>query len=1023
MSENNALNSLKENEKNTILACEIAGYLHDLGKLHYGFMGDSISGCDKFERPKGVESSNISNPHGAILELGRHYPNNLELENFSELNELLNCLKNNEKWASILKISEYLCKDDTIQATGLGATIRQHHANSKFPENELSLLGDIYSFCADIRDSALDKGSGNTETGKQVKDSAEMINSFGLHKSEYSKEILENSWKNVVSNLYKLLTDGNATNDVLITRNKVLKNLKNDFLNALGETRRPTNDVPLQNHAYSTASFFKAAIAEGFLRQDFKLWQEQKSGLFDLSKLGLIRFRLLGIRWNWQQLIKGLLSPVAMISLSEIRREVIEKLQVLFEQKSVIGNLIYKDDNGALFLLPGFYEGSIDDNKKQAEVLFKEKVLTDEFLAEINIIISELGTGTAYNLYWTEPTLYLTDYAEALGLKNNADSKRVLYCQANENALRELWNKRNNSAKNLQHICPQCGIRPANTFEFDYNQSKVKDQPLCSECTLLSNDEARKNRKFIFEEQFGFKPKSLDLSNLVKNNDNNSRVAIFSVQVNAEQIANGNALITQLARPIDNITVAHPIVYEVINEKDEFKKILASIQSERHDIKDNSQLGDWFQSVFDDLKNNVKINNKIDKRFNVIEKLNNEQKNSAYLETRAGRSAALLGDDFWLKKTDGRGEPLEVAKNFFLRESADLPAQLKLVRHDGDRLALFAMRKHTSPARLQRLWENLYELWKEIIVELGEEFKTEIIPLSLDSSGFRFVVAANNSTTTVQRINNKLQLSLNKLKGSLAAHLSCIVTNAKFPFYLALETLNKMENRITKIHYQSWTLLNNPTKDNNGFINLKWQTSQGLVNWEIDVTTSDKNQDDIWHSYFILNKRDGKEVETGPNRLVYIKDLKANDEVLIMPSTFDFMALEGTARRHQLYYNENLRRPHWVMGKEIGCTPLLLDTFNDFVKLVENAGWNDGDTNYGKAKRLMGEMVETYEKWVRDVPEFLREKGQEAWKSHLKNMLDRYCPKVDKMAKENILSTIKDGRFFDAIEWLTFIGK
>ena len=970
MSENNALNSLKENEKNTILACEIAGYLHDLGKLHYGFMGDSISGCDKFEKPKGVESSNISNPHGAILELGRHYPSNLELENFAELNVLLNCLKDNEKWASILKIAD-LCKDDTIQATGLGATIRQHHANSKFPENELSLLGDIYSFCADIRDSALDKGSGNTETGKQVKDSAEMINSFGLHKSEYSKEILENSWKNVVSNLYKLLTDGNATNDVLITRNKVLKNLKNDFLNTLGETRRPTNDVPLQNHAYSTASFFKSAIAEGFLRQDFKLWQEQKSGLFDLSKLGLIRFRLLGIRWNWQQLIKGLLSPVAMISLSEIRREVIEKLQVLFEQKSVIGNLIYKDDNGALFLLPGFYEGSSDDNKKQAEVLFKEKVLTDEFLAEINIIISELGTGTAYNLYWTEPTLYLTDYAEALGLKNNADSKRVLYCQANENALRELWNKRNNSAKNLQHICPQCGIRPANTFEFDYNQSKVKDQPLCSECTLLSNDEARKNRKFIFEEQFGFKPKSLDLSNLVKNNDNNSRVAIFSVQVNAEQIANGNALITQLARPF----------FDIKNKEDTLKAA--------------NDLGDYFDKLLKTLPT-------LDKNDNSVEN--------------------LLGDEYWLKKTDGRGEPLEVAKNFFLRESADLPAQLKLVRHDGDRLALFAMRKHPSPARLQRLWENLYELWKEIIVELGEEFKTEIIPLSLDSSGFRFVVAANNSTTVVQRINGKLQQSLNKLKGSLAVHLSCIVTNAKFPFYLALETLNKMENRITKIHYQSWKLLNNPKKDNDGFINLTWQTSQGEVDWKIDVTTSDKNQDDIWHSYFILNKRDDKEVETGPNRLVYIKDLKANDEVLIMPSTFDFMALEGTARRHQLYYNENLRRPHWVMGEK-GCTPLLLDTFNDFVKLVENAGWNDGDTNYGKAKRLMGEMVETYEKWVRDVPEFLRQKGQEAWESHLKNMLDRYCPKVDKMAKENILSTIKDGRFFDAIEWLTFIGK
>ena len=379
------------------------------------------------------------------------------------------------------------------------------------------------------------------------------------------------------------------------------------------------------------------------------------------------------------------------------------------------------------------------------------------------------------------------------------------------------------------------------------------------------------------------------------------------------------------------------------------------------------------------------------------------------------------------KNKDGRGEPLEVAKDFFLRESADLPEQLKLVRHDGDRLALFAMRKHPSPARLQRLWEDLHDLWKKIITELGKEFETEIIPLSLDSSGFRFVVAANNSTIVVQRINSKLQQSLNKLKGSLAVHLSCIVTNSKFPFYLALETLNKMESRIKNIRYQNWKLLNNPTKDDNDFINLTWETLQGIVNWKIDVSTSDKNQDDIWHSYFILNKRDGKEVEAGPNRLVHIKNLKANDEVLIMPSTFDFMALEGTARRHQLYYtlnkeNNTLCRPHWVMGEK-GCTPLLLDTFNDFVNLVKLAGWDDGDSNYGKAKRLAGEMVETYEKWVRDVPESLRKEGKKAWESHLKNMLNRYCPKVDKMAKENILATIKDGRFFDALEWLIFIGK
>lgn len=993
MSENNALNSLKENEKNTILACEIAGYLHDLGKLHPGFADEKLL-QNGTKNKIDIDKDYIKEAHGTILEKNRFYPAEQELSSNKNLGEVLNCLLENNSWKKVLNISNFICLPNTVQANGLGMALRQHHVTNiksekhptGFLSEELSLLGDLYTFCADIRDSALDKGSVTLQNSLQNIENSEIINTFGLKIDDYSKNKLENSWKNVINTLHELLTNENATNNVSNTRYKVLEKLKNDFLNALGETRRPTNDVPLQNHAYSTASFFKAAVAEGFLRQNFKLWQEQKSGLFDLSKLGLIRFRLLGIRWNWQQLIKGLLSPVAMISLSEIRREVIEKLQELLEQKAVIGNLIYKDDNGALFLLPGFYEGNSDDNKIQAEVLFQEKVLTNGFKTEIDAIIAELGTGTVYNLYWTEPTLYLTDYAEALGLKNNVDNERVLYRQANENALRELWNQRNNNAKNLQHICPQCGIRPATTFEFDYNQSKVKAQPLCDKCTLLSNDGARKNRKSIFdEEQFGFKPKSLYLSYLVKDNDKNSRIAIFSLQVDAEQIANGNTLITQLARPF----------FDIKNKEDT--------------LKTANDLGDYFDKLL--------------KTLPTLDKNDNSVKN-------------LLGDEHWLKKTDGRGEPLEVAKDFFLRESADLPEQLKLVRHDGDRLALFAMRKHPSPARLQRLWEDLHDLWKKIITELGKEFETEIIPLSLDSSGFRFVVAANNSTIVVQRINSKLQQSLNKLKGSLAVHLSCIVTNSKFPFYLALETLNKMENRIKNIYkdgnpknirYQNWKLLNNPT-ENNGIIKLTWETFyQGVVDWEINIKTSDENQYDIWHSYFILNKRDGEDFGDGPNRLVHIKDLKANDEVLIMPSTFDFMALEGTARRHQLYYtlneeNNTLRRPHWVMGKK-GCTPLLLDTFNDFVNLVKLAGWDDGDSNYGKAKRLAGEMVETYEKWVRDVPESLRKEGKKAWESHLKNMLNRYCPKVDKMTKENILVTIKDGRFFDALEWLTFIGK
>jgi hypothetical protein len=137
--------------------------------------------------------------------------------------------------------------------------------------------------------------------------------------------------------------------------------------------------------------------------------------------------------------------------------------------------------------------------------------------------------------------------------------------------------------------------------------------------------------------------------------------------------------------------------------------------------------------------------------------------------------------------------------------------------------------------------------------------------------------------------------------------------------------------------------------------------------------------------------------------------------------TFDFLVLEGSARRHQIAYRregEELRRPHWVLG-DAGRTPLLLEGFAEFSRLVRDSGW---DTS--KIKGLQGEMVETYEKWVRDVPATLRPTGRDAWHAHLRNMLLRYVTGDDACERrERLFKAIIDGRFFDAVEWTTFVSK
>jgi hypothetical protein len=956
--------ALNQAARDLILAAEIAGLLHDLGKLHPGFAGEMLAGGSNLS--DAVKGTGIKFAHGAILENERVYPDAVEVSANPGLLDVLARLRTDAAWAKVLTLPDDWIGQGTVQAPGLGAPLRQHHATKVLDQH--ALLGDIYTFGADIRDSALDKGSGGANEGKQVAGLACIADSFGHTRNNYSAESLAGLWQQVPGILADILFSPTATSDLISTRNALLDALFPVFTHSLGETRRPTNDVTLWHHCYSSASFFKAAVAEGALRGNFTGWQDD-TGMFDLVRIGRLRFRLLGIRWDWTAITEGALAPVALVSMSNLRRDVVESLRRLFEETETVGNLIYDDDDGVLALVPGFWEA----DAARAETLFLEHVI-EPLAPQIADCISELGTGTPFRLCWTEPTLYLTDYAEALGLAG--DTPRQRHLQAGEAELRALWRMANDSDKLIQ-VCPQCGMRPAETREFSHTESARREQRLCDECEALIDRDAKRARRRSMQSEFGFSSAS-NLEDLAREGSS-SRVALISLRVDAGEIAAGHALITQLARPIAMLTEAPQAKVTTANA-----------------------LGDWFEE-------------------NVLKELR-----SGKMPQKADLARKLLGDQYWLSEKDGRaeGEPvaraLAVARDFFLRESAGLPEEWKLARHDGDRLALFAMRKHASPARLQRLWDDLRQLWRDTLGEVAAGLDYGVLPLSFDARGIRFAVAASDADAAVKQINARLSQQLGKVRGGFAVHVSCVVMRARFPLYLALETLGRLESRVGKVPRQTWKLVarHEPAP---GRVRLEWMTPQGVLSWDVDTATSDPQQADRWHPHVLLAQHDGKEV-TGPNRIVHVKDLKVGDHALIPPMTFDSLVLEGTSRRHQLAWRqsgEQLLRPHWVLG-DAGRAPLLLELFDSFSGLVKSTGW-DGS----KVKGLQGEMVETYEKWVRDAPASLAATGRQAWEAHLRTMLLRYVgkgPESD-FERARLLENIVDGRFFDAVEWTTFVAK
>ena len=994
-------------ERNLILAGEISAFLHDLGKLHPGFAKENLT--KKGNQSNQAKKHNMNAAHGTILEEGSVYPDADERAANPILQNCLERLLSDSTWAECLYLPENWIQSGTVQASGLGVALRQHHANNDWPDQQASLLGDLYAMGADIRDSALDKGSSGAQNSKQMAPHAGISDSFGQWQQTYDSDTLDPAWQQMPSLLQCLWKDG-ASQDVVAIRRELYGQLtpvqqstahtgspeKNSiqrlFRQALGETRRPTNDVTLWHHSFSTASHFKAALAEGVLRQDFARWQNKKA-LFDVGKMGQIRFRLLGIRWNWRELTRQAFRPVTLVSLTQCRDEVIAAIRQWVEIDYPIGNLIYHDDDGVLILAPGFYETDVAESEK----LFAKHVL-DPLERILDDCIARFGEGTHCHLHWSEPSLYLTDYPEALGLV--ANSSRQRFVQAGVESLRLLWQEapveyRNQQNQQIQ-ICPQCGLRPAPTREFELVQSSLNEQSLCRHCESLQSDKALDERHQFASSLFGFSPRTFNLQKITgQRGQGNSRVALISVQVDTRALASGNALITQLARP------AH------------------LLEANKGQWSAN-QLGEWFEQLLQDLREN---NPERVKTFKPVK--NAEGKNEDTEEVKQPR--ALLGDGFWLKAQDGRvmgndlaANALAVAQSFFLREGRHLPKDLKLYRHDGDRLALFAQRKHPSPARLQRLWDDLRALWTTLLTEIAGQLEDSVMPLSLDASGVRFLVAAQDATPVIAHIEKLLATRLNKIRGGFAPQVSCLVFREKFPLYLGLDAIYRMEQRIPRLPYQAW-ILKAREKLPDQRRQLVWQTPQGEVTWTVDLHTGDPSQDDLWHPHVIRSHRaDGSEI-VGPDRLTHIDRLEPGDTCLIPPATFDFMVLEGGIRRYQIAYEareDQLYRPHLVFGQQ-GQAVGLLEQFGSLTTLVKRTGWKSS-----QIKALQGEMIELYEKWVRDAPASLRTNGQNAWRVHIEAMLLRYLPgKTQAPLRAEMLEAVQNGRFFDAVEWTTFISK
>lgn len=303
-----------KNNREVILTGEIGALLHDIGKCHPNFI-----------ESKSVEKT-APDIHAQIYKFLR-----LELVEF-------------------IKSSKFDIKIGN-ETSDIYNLITQHHPD-KNAKNKIDNIVKILIAC-DHKDSADDKG---IVRKKQRLDETWIASPFGYEKEKIDLVCLQKRFDELQDNLTGLFRNylsQTKTMDLSCLRESLINNLRTTFSHALGETRKPANDVTLWDHSHSTASLFKSVLA----------------GMVCGANLDPenLKWRIFGICWNGEEFINKGRKIAEIQKRAEIIDDIKGELKRRFEDEIPIGNAIYEDTNGIYFTFPELSDKSKDLARECAE--------------------------------------------------------------------------------------------------------------------------------------------------------------------------------------------------------------------------------------------------------------------------------------------------------------------------------------------------------------------------------------------------------------------------------------------------------------------------------------------------------------------------------------------------------------------------------------------------------------------------------------------------------------------------------
>lgn len=916
--------------RDALLLAEVAAWLHMLGKFHEEFL-------------KGQHDLDIQIPPDLTA-------------NFTHLDQLLR----DSSWAGStwngFSIPEF-------QAASLSVfNFMEKHRTRNVAEGLLKLMWDAHG-----RGSGIEKGVLNRFAPGQAT-TVYPSTAFGTE----ADAIDLNNLQNARNKLYDFLqTNLELLKNSLASsafnwqefRRKFISNIEDYFRQTVAETRRPLSDVTLFDQTSASVAFLKAALAQNILTG----WKEPVTNTiadkyhWRLLKVGLDSLAF----WGASVRIGDLLARKELIG------KALDEFQKVIEEEYPLGLQVYRDENGSVFIVPdvaNLLAATVKSGSSLREYL--QEIANRQFKGEACWTL-ELSDRTRNTLKFgrlaTSQPDKLTANSQSIGLHWNIQEKRDIcpVCSlrpigASDKALKLkvcdiCCDRRTNRAKAwtenlpttiwIDEVADTNGRLALIVGHFEL-ESWLTGELLNSMVSFNPEkfrhltDTGRNNKTYQFDYQILLE----DIQKTIKSKQFNKQAALLDDLVLKD--ARGGSF-----QQFYDLQVTDTDLGEGRATNESFLLALAMMRqnpsfARLRRVWETTQK--FWQEVINDVSDTqlpkVKGRLIIKIKQSEIARLKLVNFGNYDLVIRNVKLSVLLWDDRLITTDNLR----YVAKQLHALSDARGNENTNLYS-DSERAANFIRRQllnqqvsiedptgYGSPNRLRGQLEI-----NDDVITFNSTAYSPVIQILTEPSTFIALVPANNlnsleSLNIITTIKTKYDREMGKVRNRLPLHLGVVYFPRRTPLRSALDAGRQMLNYKSPndkqlCEVQSTTTgqlppekqeLANGTKQFDETITLELTQDSRTITWHVPAKMGDGSTDDNWYPYIFLETNGDDSQVNGRQRaiksqrpgetpcwLVHAADLKEGDRIYFTPSTFDFEYLDSTARRFEIYYDENGRRP------------------------------------------------------------------------------------------------------------------